>query len=115
MPLALIASCEIPDPHDFVVRNSVAQVQAGAGVGSAFTDAANKHLTALDEAQRKQLVFEMQRIVAEDLPILPLYVPKRVAFYNNKVFDNWYYTPGCSPCRGTRNKHMYVTGKTTGF
>lgn len=54
-------------------------------------------------------------IVAEDIPILPLYVPKRVAFYNKTVFDNWYYTPGCSPCRGTRNKHMYVTGKTTGF
>lgn len=81
----------------------------------AFTEAANKQLTVLDPAQRKELVFEMQRIVAEDIPILPLYVPKRVAFYNKQVFDNWYYTPGCSPCRGTRNKHMYVTGKTTGF
>ena len=81
----------------------------------AFTEAANKQLTTLDQVQRKELVFQMQRIVAEDIPILPLYVPKRVAFYNKQVFDNWYYTPGCSPCRGTRNKHMYVTGKTTGF
>ena len=81
----------------------------------AFTEAANKQLTVLDQAERKELVFQMQRIVAEDIPILPLYVPKRVAFYNKTVFDNWYYTPGCSPCRGTRNKHMYVTGKTTGF
>ncbi len=96
-------------------RNSTSFSRAIGYTSQAFTDAANKQLTALDEAQRKELVFQMQRIVAEDLPILPLYVPKRVAFFNNEVFDNWYYTPGCSPCRGTRNKHMYVTGKTTGF
>ena len=36
-------------------------------------------------------------------------------FYKAGIFDNWYYTPGCTPCRGTRNKHMLVTGKKVGF
>jgi peptide/nickel transport system substrate-binding protein len=81
----------------------------------AFTEAANRQLTTLDAEQRKQQVHQMQRIVAEDLPIIPLYVPRRTSFFNAGVFDAWYYTPGCSPCRGTRNKHMYVTGKKVGF
>lgn len=96
-------------------RNSTSFSRAIGYTNPAFTQAANKQLTALNEAERKDLVYQMQRIVAEDLPILPLYVPKRVAFYAKQVFDNWYYTPGCSPCRGTRNKHMYVTGKKTGL
>ena len=96
-------------------RNSTSFSRAIGYSNPAFTDVATKQLTALNEAQRKDLVVQMQRIVAEDLPILPLYVPTRVAFFNKATFDNWYYTPGCSPCRGTRNKHMYVTGKTTGF
>ena len=96
-------------------RNSTSFSRAIGYTNPAFTDAANKQLTALNEAARKELVFQMQRIVAEDLPILPLYVPQRVAFFAKQAFDNWYYTPGCSPCRGTRNKHMYVTGKKTGL
>jgi peptide/nickel transport system substrate-binding protein len=79
------------------------------------TDLANRQLTALDPAQRKTLVQQIQRIVAEDLPIIPLYSPKRMTFYKAGIFDNWYYTPGCTPCRGTRNKHMLVTGKRAGF
>jgi peptide/nickel transport system substrate-binding protein len=79
------------------------------------TDLANRQLTTLDPAQRKALVQQIQRIVADDIPIIPLYTPKRMTFYKAGIFDNWYYTPGCTPCRGTRNKHMLVTGKKTGF
>ena len=96
-------------------RNSTSFSRAIGYTNPAFTQAASKQLTALNEAERKELVYQMQRIVAEDLPILPLYVPQRVAFFAKQAFDNWYYTPGCSPCRGTRNKHMYVTGKKTGL
>jgi peptide/nickel transport system substrate-binding protein len=81
----------------------------------AVTDLANRQLTALDPEQRKALVQEIQRLVAEDVPIIPLYSPKRMTFYKAGIFDNWYYTPGCTPCRGTRNKHMLVTGKRVGF
>ncbi len=96
-------------------RNSTSFSRAIGYTNPAFTDAANKQLIALNEAQRKELIIQMQRTVAEDLPILPLYVPTRVTFFNKAVFDNWYFTPGCSPCGATRNKHMFVTGKTTGF
>jgi hypothetical protein len=57
----------------------------------------------------------MQKILAEELPLISLYVPARVSFFNKGAFDGWYYTPGCSPCRGTRNKHMLVTGKKVGL
>ena len=81
----------------------------------AVTDLANRQLAALDPEQRKPLVQQIQRLVAEDLPIIPLYSPHRMTFYKAGIFDNWYYTPGCTPCRGTRNKHMLVTGKKVGF
>ena len=81
----------------------------------AVTDLANRQLTALDPEQRKPLVQEIQRLVAEDLPIIPLYSPQRMTFFKAGIFDNWYYTPGCTACRATRNKHMLVTGKKVGF
>ena len=81
----------------------------------AVTDLANRQLTTLDPAQRKTLVQQIQRLVAEDVPIIPLYSPQRMTFFKSGLFDNWYYTPGCTPCRGTRNKHMLVTGKRAGF
>jgi peptide/nickel transport system substrate-binding protein len=64
----------------------------------------------VDRSARSALIEQAQRLIAEDLPILPLYVPNRTLFYDADTFDGWYYTPGCSPCRGSRNKHMYVTG-----
>jgi peptide/nickel transport system substrate-binding protein len=76
---------------------------------------ADKQLTTLDPAQRKTIVQQIQRIVADDVPIIPLYTPLRMTFYKAGIFDNWYYTPGCTPCRGTRNKHMLFTGKKMGF
>jgi peptide/nickel transport system substrate-binding protein len=78
-------------------------------------DLADRQLVTLDPAQRTALVQQIQRIVAEDVPIIPLYTPRRMTFYKAGIFDNWYYTPGCTPCRGTRNKHMLVTGKKAGF
>ncbi|MGH2651408.1 MAG: ABC transporter substrate-binding protein, partial [Actinomycetota bacterium] len=81
----------------------------------AVAEAAERQFTALDPEQRKPFVHQIQRIVAEDAPIIPLHLPRRTSFYKAGIFDNWYYTPGCSPCRGTRNKHMLVTGKRVGF
>jgi len=81
----------------------------------AVTDPAQRQLTTLDPDQRKPLVHQIQRLVAEDVPIIPLYHPRRTSFLRADAFDAWYYTPGCTPCRGTRNKHMLVTGKKVGF
>lgn len=81
----------------------------------AFEKVAAQQMATIDEAERRRLVEEMQRIVSEDVPVLPLYVPTRVLFYREDIFQNWYYTPGCSPCRGSRNKHMFVTGQKMGL
>lgn len=80
-----------------------------------FNALAREQAVTLDPAKRRELVIEMQKIIAEELPILSLYVPHRTAFYNRALFDDYYYTPGCSPCGVAGNKHMLVTGLKTGF
>jgi len=80
-----------------------------------FDALAKSQLTTLDEAERKKQVGEMQKMLAEDLPVISLYVPDRVMIYRKGGFTNWYFTPGCSPCGATSNKHMLVTGRKTGF
>lgn len=108
------------DPDTLRTRYS-SQVQsrsfarARGYVNERFETIAAEQLVTVDEAARRQLVEEMQTIVAGDIPILSLYVPDSILFFNQEVFDNWYFTPGCSPCGGTRNKHMYVTGHKVGF
>jgi peptide/nickel transport system substrate-binding protein len=75
---------------------------------------ADAQLGAIDENERQEMVDQMQHILAEDLPVLSLYVPTRATFFDPEVFDAWYYTPGCPPCGATRNKHMFVTGQEAG-
>ena len=59
----------------------------------------------------------MQRIVAEDLPLLSLYVPSRILISADNAFDAWYFTPGglfgLHP--GPLNKQAFVTGKKVGL
>ena len=76
----------------------------------AFDQAAAEQATTLDPTKRRQLVDQMQAILADDLPQLSLYVPEQIAFANEKVFKGWAYTPGCPPCSVSRNKRMLVTG-----
>lgn len=88
----------------------------GQGLDSErFEELATQQLSELDTEARRAMIEEMQQIVAEELLILSLYVPDNILYYDKGTFQNWYYTPGCSPCGGTRNKHMYVTGRTEGL
>ena len=80
-----------------------------------FDELAEEQQVTIDPEERRELVAQMQQIIAEDLPTLSLYVPDDTVFFNREVLENWYYTPGCSPCGGTRNKHLFVTGQKTGF
>jgi peptide/nickel transport system substrate-binding protein len=82
-----------------------------------FDDLADQQLTATDEAKRKAIIFEMQAILAQDVPVLPLYYPTRIQFARKSVFDNWYYTPGGIAAGPplTTNKHSFVTGNKTGL
>jgi len=45
-----------------------------------------------DEDDRKELVGELQRIIAEELPVYPLYHPRMWCVYNPEKLDTWFYT-----------------------
>ena len=81
-----------------------------------FEDAAAKQLVTVDPAERLKLVHQMQRAVAEDVPVMALYLSTRTAIFNKTVFSDWYYTPqgvfGLYP--HFLNKHALATGKTAG-
>lgn len=82
-----------------------------------FTSLADEQLHGQDRAKRMQMVYEMQRLLAEDVPILQLYVPNNLWIYRTDVFDSWYFTPGgvFGGYPGTLNKQAFVTGKTVGL
>lgn len=82
-----------------------------------FEKVAAEQLATLDEVKRESLVKRMQHIVAQDVPAIPLYLPTRMEFFRRDVFDAWYFTPGgvFGGYPGTLNKHVFVTGKQTGF
>lgn len=71
---------------------------------------ANEQAGEMNEARRRQLVDQMQAILAEDLPQISLYVPEQVAFADTRKYKGFAYTPGCPPCGVSGNKRMMVTG-----
>ena len=80
-----------------------------------FEDLAARQLVTAEAGARQVLVHEMQRVVAEDVPMLCLYVPTRVIAFDEHVFDAWYFTPGgvWGAYPGALNKHALVTGRKT--
>ena len=85
-------------------------------VNPQFDALAGRQLQTLDEAARRGLVGQMQRIVAADVPMLCLYYPTFVHVYKKAVFDQWYYTPGGfgGGVPTVFNKQGFITGKKTG-
>jgi len=48
----------------------------------------------VDEEGRRALVWQLQQIVADELPVLTLYHPKIWCIYDPSKLDTWFYTPG---------------------
>ncbi|HEY66032.1 MAG TPA: ABC transporter substrate-binding protein [Caldilineae bacterium] len=48
----------------------------------------------MDEEKRRTLVWQLQQIIAEELPVLTMYHPKIWCVYNPSKLDTWFYTPG---------------------
>ncbi|RIK41351.1 MAG: hypothetical protein DCC55_12125 [Chloroflexi bacterium] len=82
-----------------------------------FDALAGAQLSLTDPTARRDAIFEMQSILAEDLPVLPLYYTARVVVFNADVFDNWYYTPGGwgGGIPMPYNKHQFIVGLPTGL
>lgn len=55
----------------------------------------------------------MQRILAYQLPMLPLFYPETTLLFRKDVLDEWYFTPGQFPSP-TDNKQLFITGRRTG-
>ncbi len=77
---------------------------------------AQVQLTTLDEDERMEAIAEIQRLIAEDVPLLPLFYPTPYHIFRPEVFDSWYYTPGGMggniPIAG--NKQAFITGLRIG-
>ena len=82
-----------------------------------FEELADAQLATVNAGKRREQVFEMQRIIARDVPLISLYVPTRTHIYVKRVFDAWYFTPGgvFGAYPGALNKHAFVTGRKVGF
>ena len=63
-------------------------------VNEEFDKVAGMQLRQLDPEARRELVWRMQEIIAEQLPVIPLYHPTRYWFYDSTVLDGWHYTSG---------------------
>ncbi len=49
---------------------------------------------ATDEEERRKMVWQLEQIIVEDLPVLTLYHPKMWTVYNPSKLDTWFYTQG---------------------
>lgn len=82
-------------------------------INPAFDDLADKQQVTFDQDERKAVVAQMQTILADDLPVLPLYYPETAIIFRKRVLDVWYFTPGQFPSP-VDNKHLFITGTKTG-
>jgi peptide/nickel transport system substrate-binding protein len=84
------------------ILNEMISSHYGAGsVNSARFDAhpeLNKLLEAqlaeMDPDKRRDLVFKIQEVYADELPAISLYYPNTMSAYNPKKGITWFYTPG---------------------
>jgi peptide/nickel transport system substrate-binding protein len=51
-------------------------------------------MVAMDKEKRRQIVWKIQQIAAEELPALPLYYREAMSAYNPAKGVHWQYTPG---------------------
>ncbi len=75
-----------------------------------FDELAEQQLFAVDPNKRREIVYEMQEILAEDVPVIPLYYPNRRHIFNRDVLDAWYFTPGGfgGGIPMAWNKHIFI-------
>lgn len=105
-----------PDQLRFVYSSDMPPMPTGAAGYSnpQLNQLAMRQIATPDGPQRQQVVGEMQRIVAADVPVLPLYYSTAFYVFRRGGFDQWYSTPGGFPV-DVVNKHAFITGSKTGL
>ncbi len=84
------------------ILNEMISSHYGAGsVNSARYDAnpklielLEKQISEMDPEKRKVIVYEIQKVYAQDLPAISLYYPEGTAAYNPEKGIEWFYTKG---------------------
>jgi len=84
------------------ILNEMISSQYGAGsVNSARYDADTElnglleaQMTEMDQNKRKEIVYKIQEVYAEELPAISLYYPDSMSAYDPEKGVAWYYTPG---------------------
>lgn len=73
--------------------------------------------TQIDREERMESVAEIQRLIADDLPLLPLVYPRSFGIYRTAAFNQWYFTEGGvgSTVPAIDNKQVFITGRQTGL
>jgi len=85
-------------------------------VNARFDELAVAQSTETDAAKRTAMSQEMQRIIADELPVIPLYVANREVVFAATVMGGFYYTPGGGPVYpGIINKLIFASSKRSGF
>lgn len=86
---------------------------ASGYLNPAFDDLADEQLVTFDGQRRRAVVAQMQGIIADDIPILPLFYPEYEWVFRRHTFDQWYFTPGEYPTL-ENNKQPFITGTKSG-
>lgn len=89
------ATDEQPDGMGKVYASSSRSLQSAQGYKSAeFDELYGKQRAELDDDARVTLAHDMQKLVATDVPLIPLVYPPLVTINRAKTVNNWQYTPG---------------------
>ncbi len=86
---------------------------ASSYANDAFNVLAEKQRVTFDEAARKSIVADMQKIIADEIPVIPLFYPETAILFRKQVLDQWYFTPGQFPSVQD-NKQLFITGRKAG-
>lgn len=92
---------------------AVSLTAANKYVNPTFDDLADKQLVTFDQEERRGIVTRMQEIIADDIPLIPLYYPESALIFRKSVLDQWYFTPGQFPTSDD-NKQLFITGRKSG-
>jgi peptide/nickel transport system substrate-binding protein len=108
-----------PETHRTLVSSKSTSSSFGkvhGFVNARFDELAVGQSTETDAVKRTAMSQEMQRIIAEELPVIPLYVANRTTVFNTSVIGGLYYTPGGGPVYpGIINKLIFASNKHAGF
>jgi peptide/nickel transport system substrate-binding protein len=83
-----------------------ATLNIGAFSDPVFDGLVDKLKATLDEGERLDIIKEMQQVLADKVPVIPLYYPQVVAAYDKNAYDRWVLVDGV----GIINKFSFLPG-----